>query len=221
MALAAAAQDRRVARLEAQRARVAGHVRPALVDDADHAERHAHALDAQAVRPLPLGDHRADRVRQRRDLLDACAPSPRRAPSSRSRSSIAARGPPRAASDRCALAARISSCAAAQLAPPRAAPHSSARWSPAPAPRAAATAARPIGAISFSCPRMIKSAPGRRGGSSRRGRGSRATPRARAAPAADALGVQCSSMRRARGRFRPAGVAHHDRIAAVEASGTS
>jgi hypothetical protein len=71
VALAAAAQDRRVAGLEAQRARVAGHVGPALVDDADHAEGHAHPLDAQAVRPLPLGDHRADRVRQLGDLLDA------------------------------------------------------------------------------------------------------------------------------------------------------
>ena len=44
-ALAPAAQDRGVPGLEAQRARIRGHVRPALVDDADDAERHAHALD--------------------------------------------------------------------------------------------------------------------------------------------------------------------------------
>ena len=40
-ALRAAAQDRRVARLERQAARIGGHVGPALVDDADDAERHA------------------------------------------------------------------------------------------------------------------------------------------------------------------------------------
>ena len=45
MALRAAAQDRGVAGLEAQRAGVGGHVGAALVDDADHAERHAHALE--------------------------------------------------------------------------------------------------------------------------------------------------------------------------------
>ena len=70
-ALAAAAQDRRVAGLQAQRARVRGHVGPALVDDADDAERHAHALDAQAVRARPLRDDGADRIRQRGDVLDA------------------------------------------------------------------------------------------------------------------------------------------------------
>ena len=40
-ALRAAPQDHRVARLQAQRARIRGHVGPALVNDADHAERHA------------------------------------------------------------------------------------------------------------------------------------------------------------------------------------
>ena len=116
VALAAAAQDRRVAGLEAQRAGVAGHVRPALVDDADDAERHAHALDPQAVRARPLRDHRADRIRQRRDLLDARAPSPRRA-----RRRAAAGRAPRARVRRRsaalmsrALAARISGLARAQ-----------------------------------------------------------------------------------------------------------
>ena len=69
--LAAAAQDGRVAALQAQAARVGGHVRARLVDDAHHAQRHAHAphLDAGGaeaqVRDL------AHRVRQLRDLAQA------------------------------------------------------------------------------------------------------------------------------------------------------
>ena len=65
------AQDRRVAGLHRQRAGVGGHVGPAFVDDADDAERHAHALKAQAVRPRPFGQHRADGIGQRGNLLDA------------------------------------------------------------------------------------------------------------------------------------------------------
>ena len=38
----------------------------ALVDHADDAERRRHALDVQAVRPVPRGDHAADGVGQRR-----------------------------------------------------------------------------------------------------------------------------------------------------------
>ena len=71
MALAATAQDGRVAGLEAQRTGIARHVRPALVDDADDAERYAHALDPQPVRTHPLRRDRADGIRERRDLLDA------------------------------------------------------------------------------------------------------------------------------------------------------
>ena len=44
-AVGAAAQHRRVARLEAERAGVGGDVGPALVDDADDAERRRDALD--------------------------------------------------------------------------------------------------------------------------------------------------------------------------------
>ena len=58
----AAAQDRGIARLEAERPGIGGHVRPALIDDADHAERRAHALDVEAVGAVPAGDHRPDRV---------------------------------------------------------------------------------------------------------------------------------------------------------------
>ncbi len=64
-------QDRRVACLEAQRAGIGGDVRPALVDHADHAERRAHALDPEAVRPLPGGRHLAHRVGQRGNGTDA------------------------------------------------------------------------------------------------------------------------------------------------------
>ena len=71
MALAATAQDGRIAGLEAQRTGIARHVRPALVDDADDAERHAHALDPQPVRTHPVRHDRADGIRERRDLLDA------------------------------------------------------------------------------------------------------------------------------------------------------
>ncbi len=82
VAFAAAAQDRRVCRLQAQRAGVGRHVRAAFVDDADHAERHAHALDAQAVRARPFSADRADRIGQRRDVFDAARHASTRAASS-------------------------------------------------------------------------------------------------------------------------------------------
>jgi hypothetical protein len=67
----AAAQDRRVAGLEAQRGRVGRHVRARLVDDADDAERHAHQADLDAGGPVAeLGDL-ADRVGERDDVLEA------------------------------------------------------------------------------------------------------------------------------------------------------
>ena len=47
--LRAAAQDGGVAGLEAQPRGIRGHVRPRFVDDADHAERHAHAADLDAA----------------------------------------------------------------------------------------------------------------------------------------------------------------------------
>jgi hypothetical protein len=70
-AFGAAAQDHRVARFQTQRARVRSHVRATLVDDADHAERHPHALDAQPVGPRPGCNDDADRIGQRRDVFDA------------------------------------------------------------------------------------------------------------------------------------------------------
>ena len=73
--LRAAAQDRRVAGLEAQRRGVGGHVRPRFVDDADHAERHAHAADLDAGGPVAQVGDLADRIGQRRDLREARRPS--------------------------------------------------------------------------------------------------------------------------------------------------
>ena len=70
-ALRTAAQDHAVARLQAQTAGIGRDVRPALVDDADHAERHPHALYAHAIGTRPLGEHRTDGVRQIDDLVEA------------------------------------------------------------------------------------------------------------------------------------------------------
>ncbi len=62
MAVGAAAQDHGVAGFQGQRAGVGGDVRPALVDHADDAERHFHALDGHAVRPRPGFGDPADRI---------------------------------------------------------------------------------------------------------------------------------------------------------------
>ena len=62
-----AAQDDRVAGLQAQRGGVDRHVRPRLVDHGDHAERHAHLAHVEAVgKPLAVDDL-ADGVGQRGD----------------------------------------------------------------------------------------------------------------------------------------------------------
>ena len=62
---------------------------PALVDDADDAERHAHALDGHAVRPRPAFGHGADRVLERGAPPRCRPPWPRparhRAPAGRGR----------------------------------------------------------------------------------------------------------------------------------------
>ncbi len=68
-ALGAAAQDGRIAGLEAQSAGIGGHVGPRFVDDADDAERHAHALEVQPVRLRPVSQHAADRLGQGGDLF--------------------------------------------------------------------------------------------------------------------------------------------------------
>jgi hypothetical protein len=67
----AAAQDRRVARFQAQRRGVRRDVGPRFVNDADHAQRHAHPahLDAGGA-ALHVADF-ADRIGQGGDLFEA------------------------------------------------------------------------------------------------------------------------------------------------------
>jgi hypothetical protein len=69
--LGAAAQDAGVARLQAQSRGVGRHVRARFVDDADHAERHAHAADLDAGRAAREPADFSDRVFQRRDLFQS------------------------------------------------------------------------------------------------------------------------------------------------------
>lgn len=69
--LGAAAQDGRVAGLQAQAGGVDGHVRPRLVDDPDHAQRHAHLADLDARGHIAHVADLADRVGQRGDLAQA------------------------------------------------------------------------------------------------------------------------------------------------------
>ena len=70
-ALGAAAQNDCVAGFQAQRTGISGNVRPTLVDDTHHAERHAHALDAQAIRSCPRGDDDTDRIVQRCNFFNS------------------------------------------------------------------------------------------------------------------------------------------------------
>ena len=70
-AVGAAAQDRGVARLQAERAGVGGDVGAALVDDADHAERHPDPVDGHAVGPGPGGHDGAYGVAEPSDGFDA------------------------------------------------------------------------------------------------------------------------------------------------------
>lgn len=64
----ATTQNRRVAGLQAQAGGIDGHVGPGLVDDPDHAQRHAHLADLNARRTETHVTDRADRIRQRSHL---------------------------------------------------------------------------------------------------------------------------------------------------------
>ena len=66
-----AAQDRGIAGLEAQRAGIRRHIGAALIDHADDAERHAHALDAHAIGPPPRRQDGADRIFELADDIEA------------------------------------------------------------------------------------------------------------------------------------------------------
>ena len=96
----AAAQDRRIAALDAQAGSVHRDVRARFVDDADHAQRHPHLADLDAGRAeLHVGDF-ADRVGQRQPLFQPFGHRRNALSDSVRRSSMAgARPAARAASD--------------------------------------------------------------------------------------------------------------------------
>ena len=77
-ALGTATQDHGIARLEAQGGRIRRHVRPTLVNDADDAERHRHALNCRpfgrshSASTVPSGSCRSATLRSRRHRLDSC-----------------------------------------------------------------------------------------------------------------------------------------------------
>ena len=64
-----ASEDCGVTRFQAQRRGVRRDVGPRFVDDADHAQRHAHLADLDAGRPALQIRDVTDRVRQGRDLF--------------------------------------------------------------------------------------------------------------------------------------------------------
>ena len=64
-AVGAAAQNRGIAGFQAQGPGIGSNVRPALVDNADDAERHPHPFNGHAVRPGPGFGHHPDRVLER------------------------------------------------------------------------------------------------------------------------------------------------------------
>jgi hypothetical protein len=68
---AAATQDRGIARLEAEARSVCGHIRARFINDADHAERHAHSAYLYAGRTISQVGDDAHRVGQGGDLLQA------------------------------------------------------------------------------------------------------------------------------------------------------
>ena len=72
----AAAQDARIAGLQAQAGSVGGDVGPRFVDDPDHPERDAHATDLDPGRTLLEIAHAPDRIGQRRNLLQALGHRP-------------------------------------------------------------------------------------------------------------------------------------------------
>ena len=62
--LGPASQYDRVARLQTQPGRIGGHVRAALVNNADDTERYRHPLNIQTVRPLNFREYLSQRIRQ-------------------------------------------------------------------------------------------------------------------------------------------------------------
>src|SRR6202040_2449024 len=66
-----AAQNCRIAGLEAERPSVRRHRRAAFIDDADHAERGSAPLDRKPVRPLETGENAPHGIGKRGDGVEA------------------------------------------------------------------------------------------------------------------------------------------------------
>ena len=64
------AQDHCVPRFETQGCGICGHVRTALVDNANDPERYGDTLNDESVRTLPLGIDAPDRILEFDDRLD-------------------------------------------------------------------------------------------------------------------------------------------------------
>ena len=69
--LGTAAQNGGVAGLQAQAGGVDGHVRPRLIDDADHTQRHAHLANLDTRRQVTHIANLANRVRQGSNLAQS------------------------------------------------------------------------------------------------------------------------------------------------------
>jgi hypothetical protein len=72
LAFRASAQDCGIAGLEAKRRRVSGHVGTALVNEANHAERHAHTFDDHAIGPRPALCDCTDGIGQGAHHVETC-----------------------------------------------------------------------------------------------------------------------------------------------------
>ena len=194
LGVAGAAQDDRVAALQRQRGAVDGHVRPRLVDDRDHAERHPHLAQVEAARERLALELLADRVGERGDRRarpSAIAAIRSCVSVSRSRSAPVSRAA-RSSARSAAFASRISSVRSPSSSRGRrAARRPSPRSRRSPAPRDARFAAAQTSATVWSRStamraRVARGRPRPRRARSGRG-GSPRRPRAAAARAPRAL----------------------------------
>ena len=71
MRIRTATQDRSIAGLQAQRAGIGGDIGATFIDDADNADRRAHALDRHTIRALPFRQHFADGILELGDDFEA------------------------------------------------------------------------------------------------------------------------------------------------------
>ena len=65
-----AAQHCGVARLDTERGSVSSNIGTALINNANHAQRHGHPLDQQPIGSFPLSENPAQRIGHRDDRFD-------------------------------------------------------------------------------------------------------------------------------------------------------